>query len=280
MADTQVFTKQLLAVLPTIFQKKAYFVSAFGQLQAIDGIRDNAVAFTVKTNDMPVIINPYSKDANVAFGTGTANSSRFGARQEVKYVDTDVPYNSDWAFDEGLDKHTVNADLDAAVASRLVAQAQALLVRWNSLDGAALVAAGTDIGVDSSDPVALFNAAAKAYTQLEIIEKPKAYVTSDLYNALVDSTLTTTGKNSTVNIDQNGLSWFKGFNLVEVPDVYMNGKEAIFAPDGVGKTFVGIATTRTITPEGFDGVALQGAGKDGTYIPEANKKAILFASKA
>ena len=277
MADTQVFSKQLVAALPTIFAKKAYFASAFGALQVADGVRDNATAFTVKTNDMPVVIGTYNTGANVAFGTGTANSSRFGQRTEVKYADTDVPYNEPWAFDEGLDRYTVNADLASAVSARLVAQAQALVVRMNNQLGAALVAAGKDIGKDSSDPVALFNEASKQYTQLEIVPDVKAYVTSDLYNAIVDASLTTTGKGSAVNIDQNGLAYFKGFQLVEVPDAYMQGKQVIFTPDTIGRTFVGISTTRTIEVEGFDGFALQGAGKDGVYIPESNKPAILFA---
>lgn len=280
MADEQVFTKQLLTILPTVFQKKAYFASAFGQLQAIDGVRDNATAFTVKTNDMPVVIGSYSTDANVAFGTGTANSSRFGQMKEVIYTDTEVPYDAPFAFHEGLDRYTVNADLVSAVSARLVAQAQALLVRWNNKDSAALIAAGSDLGVDSSDPVALFNAASKKYTQLEVVPAVKAYVTSDLYNALVDATLTTTGKNSSVNIDQNGLAWFKGFQIIEVPDAYMGGKEVIFTPDGIGRTFVGISTTRTIESTDFDGVELQGAGKDGVYIPKDNAAAILFASKS
>lgn len=280
MADEQVFTKQLLTILPTVFQKKAYFASAFGQLQAIDGVRDNATAFTVKTNDMPVVIGSYSTDANVAFGTGTANSSRFGQMKEVIYTDTEVPYDAPFAFHEGLDRYTVNADLASAVSARLVAQAQALLVRWNNKDSAALIAAGSDLGIDSSDPVALFNAASKKYTQLEVVPAVKAYVTSDLYNALVDATLTTTGKNSSVNIDQNGLAWFKGFQIIEVPDAYMGGKEVIFTPDGIGRTFVGISTTRTIESTDFDGVELQGAGKDGVYIPKDNAAAILFASKA
>ena len=280
MADTQVFSKQLLAVLPTVFTKRAYFASAFGELQAVDGVRDNATAFTVKTNDMPVVIGAYSTDANVAFGTGTANSSRFGEMKEVIYADEEVPYDAPFAFHEGIDRYTVNADLQTAVAARLVAQAQALLVRWNKKDGAALVAAGSDLGVTSADPLALFDAASKQYTQLEVVPAVKAYVTSDLYNALVDASITTTGKNSTVNIDQNGLSWFKGFQLIEVPDAYMGGKEVIFTPDGIGRTFVGISTTRTMEATDFDGVELQGAGKDGVYIPDANKPAILFASKS
>lgn len=279
MAEEQVFTKQLLTILPTVFEKKSYFGPAFGQLQAIDGVRDNAKAFTVKTNDMPVVIGSYSTDPNVAFGSGTASTSRFGDMKEVIYTDTEVEYDAPFAFHEGLDRYTVNADLASAVSARLVAQAQALLVRLNKKNGAALVAAGSDIGVAATDPVALFNEASHQYTQLEVVPAVKAYVSSDLYNLIVDSTLTTSSKGSTVNIDQNGLTWFKGFQIIEVPDVYLQDKEAVFVPDGIGRTFVGISTTRTIESTDFDGVELQGAGKDGVYIPTANAKAIFFVKK-
>ena len=279
-SQTQIFSKQLLEILPVVYQKKAFFVSAFSQLQAIDGVRERDIAFTVKTNDMPVVIGTYSTDANVAFGTGTANSSRFGEMKEVIYEDTDVPYDAPFAFHEGLDRYTVNADLSSAVTKRLVLQAQALLVRWNKKDGAALVANGTDLGVDDSDVFKLFNAAADQYTQLEIIPDVKAYITSDLYNSIIDNANVSSYKGSSVNIDENGLAWFKGFQLIKVPDVYMGGKSVIFAPDGIGLTFVGISTTRTMEADDFDGVHLQGAGKDGVYIPEANKPAIFFASKS
>ena len=39
--------------------------------------------------------------------------------------------------------------------------------------------------------------------------------------------------------------------------------------------FTGINTARTVESEDFDGVALQGAGKAGEYIPEDNKKAVV-----
>ena len=44
---------------------------------------------------------------------------------------------------------------------------------------------------------------------------------------------------------------------------------------GIAKAFTGINTARTIESEDFDGVALQGAGKAGEYIPADNKKAVV-----
>lgn len=275
----QVFSKQFLQVLPTIYQKKAAFVNAFGQLTAVDGVRDNATAFTLKSNDLPVTIGVYNTGANVAFGTGTANSSRFGAMQEVIYADTNVPYNAPWAIHEGLDRYTVNADLQAAVTDRLVKQAQALIQRSNLAYGAALVAAGTALTADGTDVQALFNEADDKVTQLELAtENVTAYVSSEVYNKIIDSSLATTGKSSAVNVDANRILEFKGFNIVKVPDAYLGGKKVIFAPDNVGRVFIGISTMRTKESLDFDGVVLQGAGKDGIYIPTENKKAIFFVN--
>lgn len=275
----QVFSKQFLQVLPTIYQKKAAFVNAFGQITAVDGVRDNATAFTLKSNDLPVTIGAYNTGSNVAFGTGTANSSRFGAMQEVIYADTTVPYNAPWAIHEGLDRYTVNADLQAAVTDRMVKHAQALIQRSNVAYGAALVAAGTALTANGTDVQALFNEADDKVTQLELAtENVTAYVSSAVYNKIIDSSLATTGKSSAVNVDANSILEFKGFKIVKVPDAYLGGKQAIFAPDNVGRVFVGISTMRTIDAIDFDGVELQGAGKDGIYIPSENNKAIFFVN--
>lgn len=275
----QVFSKQFLQVLPTIYQKKAAFVNAFGQITAVDGVRDNATAFTIKANDLPVTVGVYNTGANVAFGTGTANSSRFGAMKEVIYADTTVPYNAPWAIHEGLDRYTVNADLQAAVTDRLVKQAQALIQRSNVAYGAALVAAGAALTADGKDVQVLFNEVDDKVTQLELAtENVTAYVSSEIYKNIIDSPLATTGKSSAVNVDANRILEFKGFKIVKVPTAYLGAKKAIFAPDNVGRAFVGISTMRTIDAVDFDGVELQGAGKDGIYIPTENKKAIFYTA--
>ena len=275
----QVFSKQFLQVLPTIYQKKAAFVNAFGQITAVDGVRDNATAFTIKANDLPVTVGVYNTGANVAFGTGTANSSRFGAMKEVIYADTTVPYNAPWAIHEGLDRYTVNADLQAAVTDRLVKQAQALIQRSNVAYGAALVAAGAALTADGKDVQVLFNEVDDKVTQLELAtDNVTAYVSSEIYKNIIDSPLATTGKSSAVNVDANRILEFKGFKIVKVPTAYLGAKKAIFAPDNVGRAFVGISTMRTIDAVDFDGVELQGAGKDGIYIPTENKKAIFYTA--
>jgi len=249
----------------------------FGALQALDGISNNAVAFSVKTNDMAVVVGEYSTDENVAFGTGTSNSSRFGQMKEVIYSDTDVPYTANWAIHEGLDQMTVNNDLDAAVADRLNLQAQAKTRQFNVEMGNALSVAGTDLGA-VDDVNALFESAVEKYTDLEVIAPVRAYVTAAVYNAIIDLANVTTAKNSAVNIDTNGMLSFRGITITKVPTQYMGGKAVIFAPDNIARLFTGINIARTIQAIDFAGVELQGAGKYGTFILDDNKKAIFTAT--
>ena len=74
------------------------------------------------------------------------------------------------------------------------------------------------------------------------------------------------------------------YTKVEEPDVkdietyYEEVEEqAYFVADNVGVAGLGIPVARTMDSEDFAGVALQGAGKLGKYIPAKNKKAILKA---
>lgn len=273
----RVYSKQFLQLLSTVFQSQAVFTPTFGALQALDGIQNNATAFSVKTNDMAVVVGEYSTDANTAFGTGTSNSSRFGEMKEVIYSDTDVPYTAGWAIHEGLDQMTVNNDLDAAVADRLNLQAQAKTRLFNVAMGEALAAAGTDLGA-VDDVNALFESAVEKYTDLEVIAPVRAYVTATVYNAIIDLANVTTAKNSAVNIDTNGIVSFRGITVTKVPTQYMGGKAVIFAPDNVARVFTGINIARTIQAIDFAGVELQGAGKYGTFILDDNKKAIFTAT--
>lgn len=273
----RVYSKQFLQLLSTVYQSQSVFMPTFGALQALDGVSNNAVAFSVKTNSMAVVVGEYSTDANTAFGTGTSKSSRFGDMKEVIYTDTDVPYTASWAIHEGLDQMTVNNDLDAAVADRLNLQAQAKTRLFNVAMGKALSTAGTDLG-QATDINALFEKAVEKYTDLEVIAPVRAYVTATVYNDIIDLANVTTAKNSAVNIDTNGMVSFRGIAITKVPTQYMGGKAVIFAPDNIARLFTGINITRTIQAIDFAGVELQGAGKYGTFILDDNKKAIFTAT--
>ncbi|AYG16523.1 phage capsid protein [Latilactobacillus sakei] len=276
------YQPQFKELLQAVFHKQAYFGEFFGgQLQALDGITHNQKAFTVKTSDIPVVVGAeYNKGKDVAFGTGTANSSRFGERTEVIYSDTDVNYAWEWVLHEGIDRHTVNADFNGAVADRLDLQAQAKVQMFDDHGGqfissiASETKTVTDLTADNITK--LFNDLATAYVNMEAVGQKMAWVNPALYNALVDHPLTTTSKSSTANIDENGILNFKGFRIKEVPEAkFQKGEIAYTSIIGVGRQFTGIDTARTIEAIDFDGVALQGAGKAGEFILPANKKAVI-----
>lgn len=279
------YQKDFKGLLQAVFGKKAYFGDFFtGGLEALDGVQHNETAFYVKTSDLPVVFGEgYSKDANTAFGTGTSKTSRFGERTEIIYSDTPVNYSWEWNFHEGIDRHTVNNSFDVAVADRLELQAQAKTKKFNAQHSAFIAAsagkAETLSGYTADGVLELFNKLSKYFTNIEAIGEKVAKVNSDLYNAIVDHPLTTSGKKSGANIDENGILKFKGFVIEEVPETVLAEDCIAYAYiRGVAKAFTGINTARTIESEDFDGVALQGAGKAGEYIPEDNKKAVVKVS--
>lgn len=273
----RLYQKQFIGLIQTVFGVQSTFTPTFGALQALDSVQNNAIAFSVKANDVPVAVGTYSTDPNVAFGTGTSNSNRFGPMKEIIYGDIDVPYSFGWSFNEGIDQLTVNNDLNAAVADRLNLQAQAKTRLFNSKLGAYLVdSAAADLGaVDDVNKV--FEQASERYTDLEVVVPVRAYVTAEVYNAIIDHQLVTSAKGSAVNIDENGIVRFRDIVVTKTPTRYMGGKSIIFAPDNVGRAFTGINVVRTIQSENFAGVALQGAGKAGQWISDDNRQAIFTA---
>jgi len=273
----RIYQKQFIAMMQTVFGVQSTFTPTFGDLQALDGVQNNAIAFSVKANDVPVAVGTYNTDPNVAFGTGTSNSNRFGPMKEIIYGDIDVPYDFGWSFNEGIDQLTVNTDLNSAVADRLNLQAQAKTRLFNGKLGAYLAAsAAADIGA-VTDVNKVFEEASERYTDLEVVVPVRAYVTAEVYNAIIDHQLVTSSKGSAVNIDENGIVRFRDIVITKTPTRYMAGKSIIFAPDNIGRAFTGINVVRTIQSENFAGVALQGAGKAGQWISDDNRQAIFTA---
>lgn len=275
------YGKEFKNLLQVVFKKQSYFADFFGGgIEALDGVQDNKTAFSVKTSDIPVVVGEgYNKDGATAFGEGTGKTNRFGNRTEVIYTDTDVEYSWGWNFHEGIDRHSVNNNFDAAVADRLELQARAKTQKFNEKHGAFISASAghtENLADYTADKVlALFNALSKYYTNIQAVGERKAKVKSDLYNAIVDHPLMTSAKGSSANIDTNGVVRFKNFVIEEVPDtMFAEGECCYTYIAGVGKAFTGISTARTINSEDFDGVALQGAGRAGEYILPANKKAV------
>lgn len=285
------YEKEYKELLQAVFAKRSYFADFFGgSIEAIDGITNKDTAFSVKTSDVACVVNKgslaaggtpaYDTGANVGMGTGTGKTSRFGNRTEVIYTDTDVPYTWDWVFHEGIDKHTVNADFESAVADRLELKAQGEMSNFNAahsafIAGAAGIAQTVAAMPDSTTVGAVFNALNKAFVNAGAVGTKVAKVKPDVYAAIVDTGLMTTAKGSSVNIDRQEVNMFKDFVIEQIPDAAFQTNVCIYAYIvGVGKAFTGIETARTVESEDFDGVALQGAGKAGEWILPDNKAAV------
>lgn len=281
----RIYERELKELMTAVFQKQSYFSDFFGgEIETLAGVSNSETAFDVKTSNIPVVIEEYNTDANVAFGTGTSNSNRFGELEEIIYEDVPVPYAWTWAFNEGLDRQTVNLELDEAVADRLLAQSEAKVGQFNASHGAFIAAnAGTTEEIDTIDDasvIALFNKLSAHFTNAQAIGQKVANVAPEVYNVIVDHPLATREKQSSANIDDNTILKFKGFKIEEVPESLFAEDNVVYAyVYGVGKAFTGINTSRTVESENFDGVALQGAGKAGEYIPEENKIAVVTVEK-
>lgn len=275
------YETQYRDMLSTVFGVRAAFAGALSVIQVLDGVQENAKAFSVKTNDTPVVIGEYKTGAtDGGFGDGSGANSRFGDLTEIKYQNTDVEYDYTLSIHEGLDRYTVNNDLNAAVADRLKLQSEAQTRQMNKRIGKYLSdnAGTTEALADfTEDKVkALFNKVNAYYINQEVTAPVAIYLRPELYNAIIDMTANTSAKGSSVSIDNNGLARYKGFALVETPAQYFDtGVVAVFSPDGIVIPFVGISTARTIEATEFDGVKLQAAAKGGTYVLDDNKKAIV-----
>lgn len=280
----KIFTKQYAGILPNLFESKTPFLRVFGgQLQVKSDAEYNENFMDLKISDTDVTIQEYNTDPDVAFGAGTGNSNRFGPRKEVKSVDKTVPWEKPLSIHEGIDKFTVNDIPEQVVAERLALHAVAWAEHVNKFLGKAISdnASETLTGELTEKGVTnLFAEAHKKFVNNKVSSTiaKVAYVTADVYNFLIDSDLAKTDKNSSVNVDNQTLYRFKGFELQELADdQFQAGENAYFTAIGIGVAGVGVEVARAIDSEDFNGTALQGAGKYAKYIPEKNKKAILKA---
>lgn len=285
--STKIYTKNYMAMLAKITESRSRFLRSFGgKIQIYDGVADSDTMLHLKVNKTKAVIRKYDKGENVGFGTGTGSTNRFGQRLEIKSIDLTVPYEAPIAIHEGIDNVTVNDVPDKVVAERLEENALAQTEYINELLAKALSdnASETLTGQMTEEGVTkTFAAARKKFVNNKISKSIAwvAYVTSDVYDFLIDSKLATTAKNSSANIDEQSLYKFKGFVLEETPDEYFQeGEQVMFAVDGVGIAGVGLQIVRTIDADDFYGVAIQGAGKYGKYIADENKVGILKAKLA
>ena len=270
------YASQLVAVLPTVFETERKFGRAFSELQVLDGVAENKTAFSVKTSDQAIVVNTYDK---TAIADAKDSNNRFGKLQEIIYTNEDVDYDVPLSTNVLLDVTTVNNDLDFAVADNLIRTASEYTRDMNIADGkffsdnAVIVEDIADLEDASTE--ALLNKLSAAYIDLEVAVDVTMYCKPELYGALVDSRLATSGKNSSVSIDENGLYWFKGFRIEAVPSKYFEeGDIAYLVPDGVAVPFIGISLARTIEDSKYAGLILQTLSQGGRFVLDDNKQAI------
>lgn len=280
----KIYDLQFVKTVADIFETRQHFLRTFGgSLQTAAGAEYNPDFLKIKVSDTDVVIQDYSVDPNVAFESGTSNSNRFGPRHEIKSTDANVQYDKPLAIHEGIDRFTVNDNANQVIAERAGLHAIEWIEQLNAYmskklsenAGKTLTTALTD-----EDIANLFYEARKEFINNKVSRNITwtAYVTPEVYNILIDSKLATTAKNSSANVDEQTLYKFKGFTLEELPEQYFqDGDIAIFVPDNIGVIALGLETYRVIDSADFNGVAIQGAGKTASYIPDKNKKAIIKA---
>ena len=278
------YNKTFVRIFPEIFQVQSHFLPTFGGgIQLKDGITSKDVFMELKTVNADVTMNDYSMDENVAFGTGTGNTTRFGQRKEIKAVDTQVKYEKPLAIHEGIDRFTVNDNEQQVITERLVKHSEAWTEYINGLLSKELSAkASKELTgqLDEAGVTKVFSDAHAEFVNSKINPTltKRAYVTPQVYNIIIESKLATTAKQSGANIDEQTITKFKGFVIHELPESYFQaGEQIYFAVDNIGVVGLGIEVIRTFESEDFSGVALQGAAKYAKFIPDANVKGILKA---
>jgi hypothetical protein len=255
------YTKQLAGILPDIFENKTHFLRAFGgNLQVKTGAEADGNFLTLKTSDTDVVVQAYDTGANVGMGSGTGSTSRFGARNEIKSVDTTVPYEAPLAIHEGIDGFTVNDAPDTVIAERLALHSVAWATEVDTLLSNALAANANATAITGTMNAAgitkAFNDAHANFVNKKVSRSVAwvAYVNTEVYNILVDNNLTTTSKNSRTNIDTQTVEMFKGFEIVEVPDTefafeYIDSADVALVDGKEYYTKSGSVYTKVATPD-------------------------------
>ncbi|AIM64207.1 hypothetical protein WS105_0617 [Weissella ceti] len=278
--SARVYTPQYKNMLTAVIDYTEAFKEIQVPVQSLDGIQHNEMAFSVKTNATPVVIGTYDDSANSGgFGDGTGASSRFGTMTEVIYGDEPVPYDYKLTIHEGIDNNTVNQDAKQAIADRLELQSQEQTRRKNMEMGKFLSKNATETkaleSMKGDDVIKLFNEMSTLFTNREVNANLYAYVTPDVFNALVDLITFKALTGAKVDANNNKLVNWKGFIIQEVPAKYFaDGDVAYFAAEKIVLPFIGIEVARTVESTNFNGVQLQAYAKGGHYVSDDNKQAI------
>lgn len=270
----QLYTDKLLMNLPSIFNAKTAFAAFMAPVQSLDGVANGTKAFTVKRSATPVVINSYNDDTDLNDG-----KSRFGDINEIKYGDLDVDYDFQDALNEAIDKFTVNAEEQQAVADRHELQATAITrhtnVRFAKYANKVAGKSFTLVDYSAENVAKLFDQMSAYFKNIEVDAKLYAYVTPNLFNAMVALIQFKSLVGATVDVNNDQLVNYKGFVVQAEADRYFTAKDiAYVGAEKINIPFIGIEISRTIDSEKFAGQLLQTATRGGNYIHEDNRIAL------
>lgn len=281
MSKEQLYQLEYKKTLETIYKTKAAFDDLFGELQVEANMNDTDKMFTVKTSNIAtaVVIGEYDTELDL----DTTSESRFGPTGEIVYGNTQVPFDKPFGAKNLVDKHTVNANADAAVADVVEAHALKLVDRLNARQAAYLKEkAGKTFnlaGLTSADIDALFDELDEHYNDLGVDGEAVLKVSPVVYNAIMKHPMATTGKGSTVNIDKGQILEFRGFYISKAPKsktLFKDGVNGYAYVANMGVAFTGISETDVVSAKPqASGYFILTSGKTGQYIPEANLEALV-----
>lgn len=285
---TKIYTTKVASQLPNLFSRRSAFMRAFGgDLQVITGNEYDNKFLKLKTEDTEVIIQDYNTGENVAFGTGTSNSSRLGPMREVKSTNEEVEFEAPQVINEGIDTYTANDNIDTVASKRLALHSNALVSSYEKIMGKELSdKASENLSVELTEEsvVKAFNDAYVSFVNNEVSDIVNwiAYVTPEIASILTDAKLTVKEKSSNVNIGDNTVDKFKNFEIVAIPESkFQDGEVIYFTAEDVGVAGVALKEARAMDDHpDFLGIVVQSAAKFGKFIPDRNIKAIIKATLA
>lgn len=275
----RMYTPQYKSLLKAVMEAQEAFKDAQAPLQILDGVSFNKKAFTVKTSGTKVVVGEYNTDANIDGSDG----SRFGAVTEIKYLDEDVEYSYVLSTNEGIDRTTLNQDEQQAIADRTDVNAQEHVRIKNKYMGKYLSENASETKtlakMEADDVIKLFNEMSALFTNREVRAKLLAYVTPELFNALVDMITFKAISGASVDPNNNKVVNWKGFTIKEEAAQYFaDGDVAYFMAEKIILPFVGIDVARTMESQDFNGVLFQTLAKGGHHVLEDNKQALVKAT--
>ena len=78
----RLYQKQFIGLMQTVFGAQSTFTPTFGALQALDAVQNNAIAFSVKANDVPVAVGTAIRFARAPVARERLQQRAFGFAPE------------------------------------------------------------------------------------------------------------------------------------------------------------------------------------------------------